>query len=99
MNTTKHTGEEWKHPLFVYATNDSQTAHFIKALANRILGLVDSKAIALARERAEWHDDPKGDPQGHAESHAPADKQFPEELRKAVALELVEYYLTETKGI
>ncbi len=51
---------------------------------------VDKAATVLANGCAAWHDDPKGDPEGHAAHHAPADEQFPVEARTAVVMMLFE---------
>lgn len=51
---------------------------------------VDLASQDLADSRAEWHDDPDGDPKGYAEHHAPAGDQFDAEARAAVVVALFE---------
>lgn len=51
---------------------------------------VDNAARDLAKQRAAWHDDPEGDPEGYAEHHLPWNEQFDDEARAAVVVALFE---------
>lgn len=100
MNTPDITkSEEWTHPLFITITNDAETIKGFKHAVKSFLRGVDFQAERLARANANWHDDPENDPEGHAAMHAPADIQFTPEVRRAVAIELFEYFLTEGGSI
>lgn len=100
MKTTKITKtEEWTHPLFIAATNNSATLSDLKSSVKSFMWAVNYQAKQLAKANANWHDDPEGDPKGHKEMHAPAEIQFPPEIRRAVAMELFEYFLTEGGSI
>jgi hypothetical protein len=100
MDTTKHTkADEWAHPLFLTVVNDKHMANRMQIAATIVTGILGDAARELAKANAEWHDDPQGDPEGHAEMHAPASVQFPENVRHAVACELLERYLTQSRGL
>ena len=100
MNTTTATKyPEWTHPLYLQASSDPAARHDLSVVTARLQLIVDRQAECAARARASWHDDPEGDPEGHAAAHAPASEMFPPSVRAAVALELVEYYLTGSQGI
>ena len=72
----------------VITTSDPVTLKTFEFAFRRASAAVDRAARKLARDRAEWHDDPEGDPKGHAEHHAPWAVQFPPEARAAVVVEL-----------
>lgn len=100
MDTVKITkSEEWTHPLFISLTNNKGEANLTKGSLREIMSQINRHANVLAKENANWHDDPNGDPEGHAAMHAPAHIQFPPEVRRAVAMELFEYFLTEGGSI
>lgn len=54
---------------------------------------VDRVAERVAKENADWHDDPEAD--DHAEYHAPADQQFPREVRDECIKSLFAHYVGE----
>lgn len=100
MNTPEITkSEEWTHPLFISISNDAETVRRMKSKVQIFMAEINDGARNLAKANAEWHDDPEGDPEGHKQMHAPADEQFPPEVRRAVAMELFEYFLTEGGSI
>jgi hypothetical protein len=87
FSTNKQAADE----LELYITSSDKRTLAVADFAFRhVAAAVDRAARALAKIRADWHDDPSGDPQGHAEFHAPASKQFPPEARAAVVVALFE---------
>ena len=86
MNT-----KEAADTLELYITTSDQKTLEAADFAFRHVSLaVDRAAIDLARHRAQWHDDPDGDPEGYAEYHAPWDEQFDTGARAAVVVALLE---------
>lgn len=75
--------------------NDKQRHDRICFIVRTLRSIVDVTAEAIARENADWHDDPQAD--DHAAYHAPASEQFPQAIRDEAALSLVKYYLAEMK--
>ena len=67
----------------------TRIVHAVKILRRA----VDHCAERVAKERADWHDDPSAE--NHAGFHAPAIKQYPREIRDLAALMLVDYQLSE----
>lgn len=96
MDTTKITKcEEWTHPLFISTTNNQERVKTFKRHIQSFMFSLDMEALKLAKANADWHDDKENDPEGYAEMHTPAEIQFPADVRRAVAIELFEYFLTE----
>lgn len=79
--------------LFLYARNDGKLWKTITFAVDHLRQAFDRAAESLAKERADWHDDPSAE--DHAAYHAPADTQFPAEDRNAAALEAFTHYLHE----
>lgn len=69
-------------------TSDRRTLDAFDFAFRHASHAVDNAAHALAKARADWHDDPEGDPEGYAKYHTPADEQFNAEARAAVVVEL-----------
>ncbi len=84
---TKTAAEELE--LFI-TTSDQATLAALDFAFCEAAAAVDHAAWTLANIRAGWHDDPKGDPEGHAEHHAPPLEQFDTEARAAVVMALFE---------
>jgi hypothetical protein len=79
--------------LTTAAMNDRHDWARITHLVGQLRLVIDHTAQRAARENSAWHDDPEAE--GHAKYHAPADVQFPRDVRDAAVLELVRHYLTE----
>ena len=79
--------------LFNYVANTESLLNSVTFAVRHLRTQLDSAALQLAKANAEWHDDPTGE--DHAAHHAPADVQFPAEVRDAAALELFRHYLGE----
>jgi hypothetical protein len=83
------TTQEQADTLELYiTTSDRRTLDAADFAFRHVSQAVDNAARYLAAERAKWHDDPTGDPEGHAEHHAPADEQFNAEARALVVMEM-----------
>lgn len=82
--------------LVIAANNDKRTYDAIVFAVRHLRSAIDQTAVRVAKENAEWHDDPNAD--DHAEFHAPADVQFPREIRDEAIKDLVAYYLAELKS-
>lgn len=74
--------------LLTIETSDKRTLDRIDFAFRHAMRAVDNAAEQLASDRANWHDDPENDAKGYANCHAPADKQFPADVRAAVVLAL-----------
>lgn len=88
----------WTHPLFLRIQTDRTLSDRAMSNIAALFRTVDTAAAFLAKERADWHDDPEGDPEGYAECHKPAAEAFPEALRLHVVNELLDYYLEERRN-
>jgi hypothetical protein len=82
--------------LVTAAMSDRAEHDAITRAIRQLRSWVDITAERVTKANADWHDDPEGDPKGHAEYHAPAIEQFPREARDAAIMELVQFYLNET---
>jgi len=71
-------------------TSDKVTLDTAEFAFNHLFRRVNQAARDLAKDRAAWHDDPDGDPEGYAEHHAAWDEQFTEDDRAAVVAALFE---------
>ncbi len=80
--------KEAAEALELYVVNDRQMLERVRFAFRHVSLAVDRAAETQAKERADWHDDPDGDPTGHAECHAPASEQFSTEARAAVVVAL-----------
>lgn len=65
----------------------------IERAARTLRTTIDQAAKELAKENAEWHDDPLAE--GHADFHAPDHIQFSRIARDQAVLSLVKYFLDE----
>ena len=66
------------------------------AIVFAVIGLrrtIDRTAARVAKANAEWHDDAEAE--DHAAFHAPAEEQFPREMRDEAIRDLVAHYLVE----
>jgi hypothetical protein len=79
--------------LVLSAMNDRPTHDAIVSAIERLRSTMDRCAARAARANAEWHDDPQAD--DHADYHAPADVQYPRDVRDEAIRELVAHYLCE----
>lgn len=79
--------------LDLFIANDKPIHDSIVFAVKHLRSTVDRAAEKLAKANAEWHDDPDAD--DHAAWHAPADVQFPREVRDEVIRDLVGYWLNE----
>ncbi len=79
--------------LFNAAVNNPRAYQSIIGAVGMLQRAIDRTAEQVARDNAAWHDDPAAD--DHAEYHAPADVQFPAEVRREVIVDLVKHYLAE----
>lgn len=70
-------------------TSDKRTLDAFDFAFRHVSRVVDSAARELAKFNAAWHDDPTGDPEGHAKMTAPAIEQFTPEARAAVVMALL----------
>lgn len=73
--------------LFNFISNDKELWDSVVHHAHMLRSLVDRAAVQLAKENARWHDDPDAD--DHAEYHAPAEVQFPRDVRDEVVRDLI----------
>lgn len=88
--------KEWKPPFdsecLTISIANTQGPHNRARLAVAYLRqLVDAAARELTKQNANWHDDPQAS--DHPCYHAPAEDQFPREMRDEAILELVRYHL------
>lgn len=86
---------EWAHPLFLAIQSDRATHEAARRACERLAVVVGRAAERLAAANAEWHDDPAGDPVGHAKMHASAEVQYPPDVRQRIARELLDYMQLE----
>ena len=85
------TSQEAAESLELYITcSDKRTLDAADFAFRHLSAAVDNAARVLAKARADWHDDPEGDPEGYAEHHAPWAEQFDPEARAAVVVALLE---------
>ena len=85
----------WNGDLYLQIANDRDQLSRVMAAVRRLFVEIDIAADRCARALADWHDDPAGDPEGHAAAHAPAAEQYPEADRYRAALSLLDYFATE----
>jgi hypothetical protein len=71
--------------------NDRAYHERMSNLAGLLRGFMDTVARSVAKSNAAWHDDPDAD--DHAAFHAPAEQQFPREVRDQAIKDLVELHL------
>lgn len=90
-NKKKEEDDERVDTLINCAQNDRKIYESVAFTSRCLRYLVDALADRAAREAAEWHDDPKH--KGYAMAHAPADAQFPREVRDEAVLELIRIHL------
>ncbi len=81
--------------LELYVNNEAQLYRSIVHHAKMLTALIDRAAVQLAKDRAEWHDDPQAE--DHAEFHAPAIEQFPLWVRERAVMSLIHEQMTELR--
>lgn len=79
--------------LIRYVMNDRKLHDSVVFAVNHLRSTMDRAAASIAKENADWHDDP--DAEDHAAFHAPADVQFPRVMRAEAIRDLVAHYLAE----
>lgn len=79
--------------LATAAVNETREYNQIMFAVKQLRSALDRTANRVAKENAEWHDDP--DAEDHLTYHAPADEQFPREARDEAIRQLVAHYLAE----
>lgn len=79
--------------LVNYVMNDRTLHGHVTYYIGRLRNELDKAARLLAKENAGWHDDPAADE--YADFHAPADVQFPRNIRDKAIKALVAHYLSE----
>lgn len=89
IDTTKVTKtEEWTHPLFLAVTTDKDNHERLKRRAESFLFELNLCSKQLRKETASYNDCPENE----IETESP-------KTRQAVAIELLEYFLTESEGL
>lgn len=81
--------------LVTAANNEKSEYESIVFAVKHLRATIDRTANRVAKENANWHDDPNAE--DHADYHASADVQFPRELRDEAIRDLVAFYLAEIK--
>lgn len=76
-----------------HVMNDQRLHAAVTDYVRRLRNVMDRAAEAVADANAQWADDPEWEQ--HDAYHAPADTQFPAEVRDAAALDLFKHYLGE----
>lgn len=81
--------------LFTAAVNEKAEYDAILFAVRHLRQTIDRTAKRVAKENADWHDDPQAE--DHAAFHAPADVQFPRAMRDEAIRDLVAHYLGEIR--
>ena len=81
--------------LFDAVMNNKRDYDAVLFAVKSLRRAVDECAERIAKENAEWHDDPAAD--DHAAFHAPAIEQFPRKTRDEAVLSLVKYWMAEIR--
>lgn len=79
--------------LVTAAMNEKSEYDSIVLAVGSLRRAIDRTAARVAKANAEWHDDPEAE--DHAEFHAPANEQFPREMRDEAIRGIVAHYLVE----
>jgi len=81
--------------LFNVANADEITYKAVVFAVGHLRYVIDRRAEAVAKAKAEHHDDPDAD--DYEAHHAPAEVQYPRAARDEAIRQLVAYYLKELK--
>ena len=84
---------EGARALDTYLSSDRGLHDSAASAIKTLRRAADRAASEIAKHRAEWHDDPSAE--DHADFHAPANEQFPREVRDELCRYLLRWWLDE----